>query len=374
MLFRRRRQVYNELAQPIPQLPENLQDTEQLTQHPELYEQMPDDFRSSLLFQRPALPVRGDTTLSNSTGDEELDKLIEIAGYAYDPIQDIFYSILNPWQRNVGYCRLYDEAAAPLGMIIDCEPIYFNYDNRKWMISYWKGQYDMVCGGEIGVYTSGIKLNIPDIFTGSFYNSVSDSELLQMSYVLKKNGKILFSRSDKHWWLTGFKLGEFAQPWELTMDIEITFPNREMLIAFLDGFRKAGYNDYEYSIVGNTFSFTFDTPRTTQPKTRTPQTDRIIQEKNKLLCEMYQEITRGGATVKEKLRILKEEAPELYEKALKIGSNKQFFQVFYVLIISAMYLLTAFSEGAPNDKKYLSRKKKDILKTLKRKIEALGIN
>ncbi|NLP44353.1 MAG: DUF4474 domain-containing protein [Peptococcaceae bacterium] len=359
-------------TQPIPQIPENSQKTDLLTQQPELIPPT-DDLRQRLLFQEPTLPALEATTLLNSTGDEELDKIIEIAGYAYDPIQDIFYSILNPWQRNVGYCRLYDEAAAPLGMIIDCEPVYFNYDNRKWMISFWKGQYDMVCGGEIGVYTSGIQLNIPEIFSGTFYNCVNDSELLQMSYVLKKNGQILFTRSDRHWWLTGFKLGEFAQPWELTMDVEIIFPNKAMLNAFLDGFKKAGYADFEYSINGNTFNFTYNTPRTPQPTTRTPQTDRIIQEKNRFLCELYQEITRNGTTVPEKLKILNEEAPELYEKALRIGSNQQFFQIFYVLIISAMYLLAAFSEGSPNDKMYLSRKKSEILNKLKQKIEALGI-
>ena len=377
MLFRKRMLINTEPIQPIspmPQLPENYQGQDQLPKQPEPMPSRNEDLKSRLLFPKPALPPRDTPAQFNGIGDEELDRIIEIAGYAYDPVQDIFYSTLNPWQRNVGYCRLYDEAAALLGMIIDCEPIYFNYDNRKWMISFWKGQYDMVCGGEIGVYTSGIHLDIPDIFTGTFYNSVNDSELLQMSYVLKKNGQILFTRSDRHWWLTGFKLGEFAQPWELTMDIEITFPNKKMLNAFLEGFRNAGYGDYEYSVNGNTFSFTFDTPRTPQPTTRTPQTDRIIQEKNRLLCELYKEITRDGTTVREKLRILKEEAPELYEKAIKIGSNQQFYQIFYVLIISAMYLLAAFSEGSPNDEMYLSRKKKEILKTLKRKIETLGRN
>ena len=35
---------------------------------------------------------------------------------------DIFYSLNDCWQRDFGYCRLYDEACAPLAMIIDCEP------------------------------------------------------------------------------------------------------------------------------------------------------------------------------------------------------------------------------------------------------------
>lgn len=30
----------------------------------------------------------------------------------------------------MGYCYLYDEACAPFGMIIDFEPIHFEYDDK----------------------------------------------------------------------------------------------------------------------------------------------------------------------------------------------------------------------------------------------------
>ena len=58
---------------------------------------------------------------------EEIFEKIDLAGYHYDPYQDIFYTKIDAWQREMGYFRLYDEAAAPLNMIIDCEPIYINY-------------------------------------------------------------------------------------------------------------------------------------------------------------------------------------------------------------------------------------------------------
>ena len=68
-----------------------------------------------------------------------LDKGIEIAGYGYDSEQDIFYCNMDAWQRNMGYSRLYDEATAPLGMILDCEPIYFKYGGKRWLVELWKG-------------------------------------------------------------------------------------------------------------------------------------------------------------------------------------------------------------------------------------------
>jgi hypothetical protein len=44
-------------------------------------------------------------SVSVGTGNEDLDEIIEIAGYSYDARQDIFISNMKPWQRYIGYCR-----------------------------------------------------------------------------------------------------------------------------------------------------------------------------------------------------------------------------------------------------------------------------
>jgi len=265
---------------------------------------------------------------AESTGNEELDNAIEVAGYAYDSKQDIFYSTLNPWQRDIGYCRLYDEAAAPLGMIIDCEPITFKYHEKEWLIGFWKGQYDLVCGGEIGVYTRAVDRNIRGFLNGAYYDCVTDTDLLEMSYTLKKNGNTLFTRTDKHWWLTGFKLGEFSEPSELTMDISVTLHNVMMRNAFVTGLWDAGYPLNDFKTNGSTVSFTFDHPHTPPPVTRTPATDRIIQKKNQLLCEKYQEITGSSNTIQEKVKAVEELSPEMYSKVIRTGKSKQSYEKF----------------------------------------------
>ena len=83
--------------------------------------------------------LAGGNGVVNVTGNDEVDKAIGAAGYSYDMKQDMFYSRMDAWQREMGYCRLYDEVAAPCGMIIDCEPINFEYDGKKWLIEFWKG-------------------------------------------------------------------------------------------------------------------------------------------------------------------------------------------------------------------------------------------
>lgn len=258
---------------------------------------------------------------SEETGSKELDELIDIFGYDYDPQEDIFISRISPWQRYIGYCRLYDELAAPTGMIIDCEPIRFEYQGKKWMLSFWKGQYDMVTGGEIGFYQSVLKNSIPGISSGIFYNAVDDEDLLLMSYVLKKNGEILFTRQAVHWWLTGFRLGEFSWPDELTMEVSVTLKDINMRNAFLAGMRHAGYTNEELIINGNTVSFTFDVPRTPQPRTRAKYSDVIIQRKNKFLCDKYKEITGPHGTVQEKIQAIEEQSPEILKHMKKMGKK-----------------------------------------------------
>ncbi|ODA39075.1 DUF4474 domain-containing protein [Desulfosporosinus sp. BG] len=262
------------------------------------------------------------------TGNHELDNMIEIAGYSYDLKQDIFYSTMDPWQRNIGYCRLYDEAAALMGMIIDCEPIHFDYLDKKWMIGLWKGQYDLVTGCEIGVYTDAHDLNILGLFNGAYYNCASNNDLLEMKYTLKKNGNTLFTREGEHWWLTGFKLGEFSGPSELTMDIDITLHNVLMRDAFIGGLWNAGYSLDQFTRNGNTVSFTFDIPHTPPPMTRTPTIERIMQWKNEQLCNKYQEITGKSNNMQDKLKAVKELAPEMYPKIIRTGKSSQLYEMF----------------------------------------------
>lgn len=274
------------------------------------------------------------------TGKTTLDKIIEIFGYAYDSNQNIYYSTMDSWQRNVGFCRLYDEAGAPLSMIMDCEPVHFEYGGEKWLIEFWKGQYGMVTGGEIGVYTGGIDVKILGVYNDTFYNCASDDQLLEMSYTLKKNGSTLFSREGKHWWLTGFKLGEFSEPSELSMDISITLKDEIMRDAFVNGFIAAGYSESEYTVVGNTVSFTFNIPRTKQPTSRTRATDWIIQRKNQLICNLYQELIGPFDSIQDRIKAFEEQAPNMYSSILNLRRTNELSEKWVLIIVISMIILS----------------------------------
>lgn len=205
------------------------------------------------------------------------------AGFAYDSEKGIFYSTKNAWQKNFGYTHMYDVMAPIFRMIIDTEPVKFNYNNKNWLITFWKGQYGIVTGAEIGVYaTKQMKINKKTV-----YLPVNENEMLDMDLILYKNGKYITRVHTKHWWLAVFKLGMFSKPKELSLDASITFPTYEMLEAFLEAFRKLGYKDKDYSVIDKTFCFHFIKPRARKVWTRWWLGDAIGQYLNRRNVELY---------------------------------------------------------------------------------------
>ncbi len=260
--------------------------------------------------------------------DDSLNEILTDLGYSYDFMQDIFYSNIDAWQREMGYTRAYDEAAAPMSMIIDCEPIYFDYDSREWLIEFWKGQYGMTTGCEIGIYETKESEVNTEYFKTSFYNCVRDEDMIKMSFVLEKNGKKIMSRKGVHWWLTGFKFGECSHPHELKMNLKITLKDNLMRNEFVNGLKEAGYADDEIVIVNNTVRLVFDEPKTPQPYTRSKITDYIMQANNRNLCEEFNNITMDYDNSIDKINYLKEAAPELLNQLYKFGKNKSIFEYY----------------------------------------------
>lgn len=210
-----------------------------------------------------------------------LAQAVDLAGFLYDPRQDIIYSKLYPLQRHFGYAYGYDAAAPLMNANIDCEPIFFDYAGKTWMIELWKGQYGLETGCEIGVYnraagSSSFPYPLLDATIGQrpgdsnpshnlFFDCPSDDELLVMSSTLYRNGEKLFCRGpEPHWWLTGFKWGVYSEPEDLTMDVSITCKDDVMTNVFVGALHDLGYANVQ--VDGTKVSFVFDTPKTRQPR------------------------------------------------------------------------------------------------------------
>jgi hypothetical protein len=66
-----------------------------------------------------------------------LAEAVYLAGFDYEPSQDILYSRMHAIQRQLGYG--YDAFAFLVSAHINCEPLFFEYDKKAWMIELWEG-------------------------------------------------------------------------------------------------------------------------------------------------------------------------------------------------------------------------------------------
>ncbi|MBQ6936123.1 MAG: DUF4474 domain-containing protein, partial [Clostridia bacterium] len=114
--------------------------------------------------------------LFNTKDESAARKILVTAGFDYDPIQDVYFTQLDSWQRNFGFNSVYDTAAPMVGMIYSTAKIYFTYDDKDWMMEIWKGQYGITAGAEIGFY------NKPTDRVMKHFDCVTDEEMLEMSF------------------------------------------------------------------------------------------------------------------------------------------------------------------------------------------------
>lgn len=171
------------------------------------------------------------------------------SGFGYNAHSKTFYAMNGCWQRQFGFTPAYDIAAKAIGFDYATRRIFFDYDGKEWMIQIWKGNYawNMLVGAEIGIY------NRPEgTVNGLYFNCAQDDEMMPISMLLYDNEKIYVNRpAINTWWMTGFVLSEKDHnPYALTLESDIEFPNEEMCDAFVKSANV--YTDISCSVDGTT--------------------------------------------------------------------------------------------------------------------------
>lgn len=219
----------------------------------------------------------------------QLQSLIEPFGYCYEPSQDIFSSTVNAPQRSFGYTGLFDRYAPHFGMVFDCVPVYFDYDERTWLVEFWKGQYGINLGCEVGIYKADSLVASIRRKTALFH-SVEDAEMLPMCLCLYENGKKLSNLCRKHWWLTVFHMGRVGKPRDLSVQVQLYFPNGEMRSAFVNALKE--HEEIEYRVRGLQVQIWFSRCTScTLPFFRRLHC-RMIQWKNRIECKLFLWVTK----------------------------------------------------------------------------------
>ena len=255
---------------------------------------------------------------------KKLNRSLLPSGFQYSPEGDYFYATLDCWQRKCGYCRLYDQSMSSTSIVVDREPICFEYKDRRFLVLFRKGQYGMSAGAEVSIYAADTKdLHIPGVFDGPFYESISDSELLPVSLHLYYKNVLIAKRSGSHWWLTIYKLGYYCNPSFLSAKISITFPDKAMSLAYRDGLLNAGYLSSDIHSTSSTVTLNFSDPKTPQPFERNTFLTRFHLHNNRMWCKEYQHLTKSCTDTVDKLEALSSLNPPLYHLALRLGSFKK---------------------------------------------------
>lgn len=246
-----------------------------------------------------------------------IEELVKPFGYSYHCQDGFFSTMLDAWQRNTGYTWFYDYMAPRFKMVFDALPIYFDYNGRTWLIEFWKGQYGINTGAEIGIYHADEIIAEKDYKTALF-ECASDKELLTGSFVLCDKDGNYVQICQKHWWITAFLPGRFSQPYDLYMQATLAFPNREMLSAFIDGMYRVGYTQHDFILCGSSLTFTFFRAKETDYNLMTRFWRRFSQWKNKISCKLYLRITKPFESTEDRILCLYYYLPAVFRRLLRM--------------------------------------------------------
>lgn len=249
-----------------------------------------------------------------------LNSALSTFGFAWCKSCDCITAGRKPWQRNMGYCAQYDEAAPAMNIIVDCEPIYFRYGGRNWLLEFWKGQYGCTTGAEIGLYYNEEETDRPP--EELFYTCAQDDRSLYMQFSLRKDGERIVEREARQWWLTGFLPGEYSRPCDLAMKICICFRDTAMQAAFCRGLERAGYDRREFFTERDRVCLTFDRPKTKQPSRFGRCYRALVCRKNAMLCSWYLKASRPFGSTLNRISFLGYCFPFLYGKLIRFGMRR----------------------------------------------------
>lgn len=245
-----------------------------------------------------------------------LNELIEPFGYYYIHSQDIFTSRIDAWQRDFGYSAFYDRIALRFGMVFDCLPIYFDYHGKTWLLEFWKGQYGINTGCEIGLYSADRILDDGEL-TRTLFKSVEDAYMLRISFTLFRGDEVIARLTQRHWWHTAFCVGRFSNPSDLSLKASISFPTAEMANAFTAGLQASDYCARSISRCGNTITLSFTQSEPVCGVLRRLRI-RLVQWQNCFWGKVYLSITHPFRLSVDRILYLYYYLPFAFRKTLHI--------------------------------------------------------
>lgn len=246
-----------------------------------------------------------------------LEELAYPFGYVYHCCCGYFSSAVDAWQKAGGYSWTYDYLAPRFQMVFDSLPVYFNYRGRTWLIEFWKGQYGINAGAEIGIYHSDRLLTETE-YRSAHFEAAREEEMLSCTMKLYLENGACVKISERHWWLTIFLPGVFSWPSRLCLKAAICFKNREMLEAFYHGLCRAGCPADRITVQNLCLSFSFHQPVTTHYDFLTRLRRRLSQCLNRMYCRLFLWVTRPFECTEDRILFLYYYIPFCFRRLMRL--------------------------------------------------------
>ena len=248
-----------------------------------------------------------------------LNELAEPFGFFYDEREGVFSSRRDAWQRRIGYTAAFDRGAFGACMVLDAFPVYFDYGGKTWLIEFWKGQYGINTGGEVGVYHAKEEIP-PHAYPTAHFLAAEDEEMPKICCRLERNGGKLYEYCERHWWLTGFCMGMFSQPREIALFATVTFGERQMAQAMLRGLRESKIPREKYRLCGSEIFIQLDFGKCYPFPARFLR--GLAQCFNRLHCFWYRLFTRPFCSAPDGLLFLYYQLPVCLLRMLRLSGRR----------------------------------------------------
>lgn len=252
---------------------------------------------------------------------ELLNSLVEPFGYQYEPKQEIFSNTKDAWQKEFGYGAVYDRLAPYMSMVIDCLPVYFDYNGKTWLIEFWKGQYGINAGCEAGVYHAD-SIVPKSLRPVTIFQAAEDEELPLITEKLFDHSHLIAKQQKAWWWQTIFSMGRFCKPKNLCCHFSISFPTNEMLNAFVKGLIEAGFPEKDFHICCMEVHFIMKCSFVKMCIIKRLYC-RYVLWKNHLFCRLYHLLTRPFPGTCEKLLYLYYYLPFCFRRMFRLKRIKK---------------------------------------------------
>lgn len=118
------------------------------------------------------------------------------------------------------------------------------------LIEFWKGQYGINTGAEVGVYHADRFISEKEREWAHF-EAVDDEEMPVIFYCLGRRMRGMFCIKRRHWWLASFRMGEFSQPEDLRLMAVLTFSEQHQAERFFEGLRERGCPEHKCRLCCN---------------------------------------------------------------------------------------------------------------------------